>query len=251
MLRLVIRPLSSDWSKLVYALFDDLEPLGHRVQRLEDGGLALELTEPEEHDHWQKKDPDNPNRKSVNFWDRAHEIRHLAFLKEQKPTILALEERLEDIFVRTDLFQPSAVQPVLESIDFKNNRHRDIVQYLSLCQTVTSRKLVGRRMGLLLWDDGQTGHRPLIGVAILSSPRFSQRMRDQYLGWPKSYPRTHERFVQAERDLRLRGLGRIMHLSIACALPPYSQLSGAWLAAAAPFTPDGQKAFERSCRKES
>ncbi len=110
MLRLVTRPLSSDWSKLVYALFDDLKPLGHRVKRLEGGTLALELTEPEEHDDWQKKDPVNPDRKSVNFWDRAHEIRHLAFLEEQKPTILALQERLDDIFVRTDLFQPSAVR---------------------------------------------------------------------------------------------------------------------------------------------
>jgi hypothetical protein len=183
MLRLVTRPLSSDWFNFVYALFDDLEPLGHRVERLEDGRLALELTEPKEHDDWQKIDPNNPDNKRVNFWERAHQVRHLALLREQAPTIMALEERLEDIFVKTDVFQPSAVQPVLESIDFKNNRHIDIVQYLSLYQTVTSRKLVGRRMGLLLWDDGQTGHRPLIGAAILASPRFSQRTRDRYLDW--------------------------------------------------------------------
>jgi hypothetical protein len=62
MLRLVTRPLSSDWSKFVYALFDDMEPLGHRVERLEDGILALELTEPKEHDDWQKIDPNYPDK---------------------------------------------------------------------------------------------------------------------------------------------------------------------------------------------
>ena len=125
---------------------------GIEFERLEDGSLALELTEPKEHDDWDKKDPKDPDRKPVNFWDGAHEIRHLTFLREQRSAILALEERPKDIFVKTDVFQPSAVQPVLELIDFKNDRHRDIVQYLSLYQTVTSRGLVGRRMGLLLWD---------------------------------------------------------------------------------------------------
>jgi hypothetical protein len=104
-------------------------------------------------------------------------------------------------------------------------------------------------MGLLLWDEGQTDHFPLIGVAVLASPRFSQRLRDHHLGWKPDYPRTSRHFDEKERAIREAGLARMMQLAVACAIPPYNVLSGAWLAALAPLTDMGQEAFARSVRK--
>lgn len=146
------------------------------------------------------------------------------------------------------LFQPSAVRPALEIVDFKHSRHCEIIDYLGLYQSVTSRKRVGRQMGLLLWDRGQTDHVPLIGAAVLASPRFSQRLRDQHIGWKPDYPKTSRHFDPRARDIREAGLARMMQLSVACALPPYNLLAGAWLVALAPFTEAAQQAFTRAIR---
>ncbi|MCV7001582.1 hypothetical protein [Mycolicibacterium alvei] len=148
------------------------------------------------------------------------------------------------------MFQPSAIQPTLEIVDFADSRHRAIVDYLAVSQSVTSRRRVGRRMGLLVWDDGQTGHRPLIGAAVLASARYSQRLRDRHLGWRTHYPKTSAHFDEDATSIREAGLARIMQLSIACAMRPYDVLSGAWLIAAAPFTEVGQRAFELACKKQ-
>lgn len=99
---------------------------------------------------------------------------------------------------------------------------------------------------MLIWDIGQTGHPRLLGAAILASTRFSQRIRDHRLGWLTYYPRTSPKHDPAGRVVRVYGLGRMMQLTMACALPPYSVLSGAWLAALAPFTAAGVDAFRRS-----
>jgi len=183
-----------------------------------------------------------------NHWDRVHRVRHRALLEERRNEIFAFEQEFESIFVDMASFQPSAVRPILEIIDFRNRSHVRIVEYLKLYQTVTVGKLVGRRMGLLIWDIGQSGPAHLLGASVLASARFSQRIRDRRLGWPPDFPRTSPRHDPAARAVRIYGLSRIMQLSMACALPPYNALSGAWLAALAPFTAAGLDAFRASLK---
>lgn len=231
-----ITPLNSSWSDFIHSFFFDLAPLGHTIGKSPEGDITIAISDPAE------RDPD--------FWHLAHEAHHRKLLLERADDILAFESDHPDVFAQMALFQPSAIQPVMEIVDFTDQRHKAILRYLSSCQSVTSRKLVGRRMGLLLWDAGQTGHTPLIGAAILASPRFSQRLRDGSFGWEPDYPRTSRNFDEASRAVRLAGLARMMQLAVACALPPYNLLSGAWLAALAPFTAIGQEAFRRAVRNE-
>jgi hypothetical protein len=242
MRRVVTGQLSSSWSDLLQSLFRDLGPLGHSVVPAADGRFEIRIAEIDDFP------PDKDGR--IGFYDAAHEICHAAFLPSRGDFIRAFEVEHADIFVRMDTFQPSAILPILEIVDFASPRHEAIIDYLCLYQTVTSRKRVGRRMGLLVWDAGQTAHRPLIGGAILASPRWSQALRDHYLGWAPDYPKTSSRHDAQGRAIRMAGLGRMMQLSVACALPPYNLLSGAWLIALSPFTTYGQEAFANAARAE-
>jgi hypothetical protein len=233
MQRLHWESLSPSWSELVEALFRDLEPLGHALKREPDNSFTAEIH----------------NAEAITderHWDRAHSTCHQTLLERHRNTILSFEKDFDGLFVDMTTFQPSAVRPVLQIVDFKNPDHVRIVEYLRLIQSVTSRKLVGRRMGLLIWDIGQTGGIRLFGGAVLASARFSQPIRDRRFEWPPDYPRTSPKHDSASRTLRLTGLDRIMQLSMACAMPPYNVLSGAWLAAIAPFTAAGLEAFRAS-----
>jgi hypothetical protein len=243
MRRLVTARLSSNWSKLLKSLLRDLAPLGHYAKRVSKGRYQIALAEIGDFPR------DETGR--VYFYDAAHEVRHAAYLLSRAEFIETFEAQHADIFVRMELFQPSAILPSLEIIDFNNPRHRAIVEYLCLYQTVTSRKRVGRQMGLLAWDAGQSEHRPLIGGAILASPRWSLELRDHYLGWPRYFPKTSRRHNRKAKAIREAGLGRMMQLSVACALPPYNMLSGAWLMALTPFTELGQQAFAYAARRDA
>jgi hypothetical protein len=97
---------------------------------------------------------------------------------------------------------------------------------------------------LLIWDIGQAQVPRLFGATLLASARFSQPARDHRLGWHPDYPKTSIHHDPVMRDIRVAGLARIMQLS----LPPYSTLSGAWLAATAPFTALGLKTFQKSLK---
>jgi hypothetical protein len=233
MLRHNWESLTPSWSEFVVNLFRDLEPLGHALSKAENGVLTAELCDP-------------ASVSDEHFWDEAHRICHQTEIEEHRDAILAFEKDYDQFFVDMATFQPSAVRPVLEIVDFHREQHKRVVDYLRLTQSVTSRKLVGKRMGLLIWDVGQTGGTRLFGAAILASARFSQKIRDHRFGWPKDYPQTSRNHDPAARDCRVNGLNRIMQLSIACALPPYNVLSGAWLAAIAPFTAKGLEAFKNS-----
>lgn len=230
--------LNSAWYDCLESLLKDLEPLGHYMTRAKDGQVNIGSRAPLE------------RAKNEHFWRSLHEDRHLIHLRAHADWIRDFEARHSDIFADMASFQPSSVQPTLEIIDFDNQRHLDIAQYFMASQTVSSKKLVGRRMGLLIWDEGQTGHRPLLGLALLGSARYAQKLRDRYFGWPPAYQKTSVHFDPAGRDIRIAGLNRIMQLSVACALPPYRSLKGAWLAALAPFTPQGQIAFERTVKND-
>jgi hypothetical protein len=233
MLHLQWETLSPSWSEFLTKLFRDLAPLGHALSVDADGMFSAEVCDP-------------ATTTDDHFWDEAHRLCHQKELEEHRDEILRFERDFDPFFVDMATFQPSAVRPVLEIVDFKRDEHKRIVEYLRLTQSVTSRKLVGKRMGLLIWDVGQTGGTRLFGGAILASARFSQQIRDERFGWPKDYPKTSRKHDPAARVRRVEGLNRIMQLSMACAIPPYNVLSGAWLAAIAPFTAEGLEAFRKS-----
>jgi len=134
MLRLQLGPLVSSWSEFLLALFRDLAPLGHSVTRRSDGGFTIDLLKAE-------------TTQDKSNWDRAHLLRHQTLLEAHQDEILAFERDFAPIFVDMATFQPSAVRPILEIVDFKNQSHVRIVDYLKLYQTVTAGRLVGRRMG--------------------------------------------------------------------------------------------------------
>ena len=215
MLRLQWESLSPSWSEFVVALFRDLEPLGHSLSE-QDGTFMAEVCEA-------------VTISNEDHWDRAHRICHQTILEQHREEILSFERDFDRLFVDMETFQPSAVRPILEVVDFKRPEHKRTVDYLRLMQSVTVRKLVGRRMGLLIWDVGQTGGTRLFGSAVLASARFSQRIRDQRFQWPPHYPQTSIKHDPMARVVRIAGLNRIMQLSMACVMPPYNVLSGAWL----------------------
>ncbi len=235
MQRLHWKSLSPSWSEFVKILFRDLEPLGHSLEEEPDGSFTAEILESEE-------------TKDDNHWDRARRVCHQIVLARHRKDILSFENDFDRFFVDMATFQPSAVRPVLEVVDFKDPNHKRIVEYLRLMQSVTSRRLVGRRMGLLIWDVGQTGGARLFGGAILASARYTQPSRDHRFQWPPDYARSSPMHDPKSHLLRVNGLARIMQLSMVCAMPPYNVLSGAWLAAIAPFTPAGLEAFRASLK---
>jgi hypothetical protein len=235
MQRLHWESLSPSWSRFLLALFHDLEPLGHSLKRGPKASFTADIQEAE-------------TIGDERHWDRAHRARHQSVLEAHRNEILSFESDFDRFFVNMATFQPSAVRPVLQIVDFKDPDHTRIIQYLRLMQSVTSGKLVGRRMGLLIWDTGQTGGIRLFGAAVLASARFSQLIRDRHFGWSRDYPRTSAKHNATSRALRLNGLARIMQVSMACAVPPYNVLSGAWLAAVAPFTAAGLDAFRASLK---
>lgn len=240
MLRLHSDALSPAWFEFLLALIRDLEPLGHFARVDKDGALEIGTINP----------LDRGDRRYEDRWRNAHDLRHGALLRQHRDEILAFEAKYPWLFVDMSTFQPSAVRPELEIVDFRNPAHAEIVEYLKLYQSVTTGRAVGRRMGLLIWDVGQGFPPRLFGAAILASARFFQGIRDARLGWAPDFPKTSKHHDPAARAIRLAGLERIMQLSLACALPPYNQLSGAWLAALTPFTAAGLEAFRGSLKNK-
>jgi hypothetical protein len=238
MLRLHSEALSPAWSEFLISLIRDLEPLGYFARVEEDCTFTVGTTIP----------LDRSDSRYEECWHHAHVQRHQALLEQHRAGILAFEDEFAQLFVDMPTFQPSAVRPVLQTVDFNRSDHMRIVEYLKLYQSVTTGKAVGRRMGLLIWDIGQAHVPRLFGAALLASARFSQSARDHRFGWHPDYPRTSVHHDPVARAIRVAGLARVMQLSLACALPPYSALSGAWLAALAPFTDLGLKAFRKSIK---
>lgn len=236
---LPLNSLGPDWNDFLQSLIKDLGPLGHYLIPSEDGlTYTFGSHSPEIRDG------------NKSFWQPLHQRRHLKLLKDHVEWILAFENAYRDIFCDMQHFEPSSVSPTIEIVDFENNEHNDIVEYIRLSQSVTSSRLVGRRMGLLIWDDGQSGRRPLIGGALLASTMYSQPIRDRFLSWPPSLAKKHPKYDADTRAIREFGLDRIMQLSISCALQPYQRLKAAKLVSLAPFTAYGQTAFQKACRNK-
>jgi hypothetical protein len=127
MLRLRWESLSPSWSEFVVALFRDLEPLGHTLSQ-DNGIFTAEVCEAltiSDEDHW----------------DRAHRICHEMVLEQHRDEILSFEGDFDRLFVDMATFQPSAVRPVLEVVDFKRPEHKRTVDYLRLMQSVTAASL--------------------------------------------------------------------------------------------------------------
>lgn len=236
--RLRMEQLSTEWVELIHAFCRDLALLGLTIKNYDDGSFVLERALPQE------------AKELETFWRTAHAHKHALGLAPHREWVADFERRNSDCFADMHVFQSDVVSPELEIADFSNPTHMDLLNYLAHSQSVRSRKLVGKRVGLLIWDAGQSTRRPLIGGALLASPRFSQPLRDRYLGWPVDVQRNRVGHNPQQRAVRQAGLERMMQLAVAVALPPYSSLRGARLAALAPLTSEGFQAFLRASVKK-
>ena len=128
----------------------------------------------------------------------------------------ALLERAERQQLRERLspgadFVPETIDPRIVVCD--SRAEHDVFAFAQLSQSVPSAPRAGRRIRLLVMDDGQS-REALLGVIELASPVFSMECRDRALGWAGT----------RGKEVRVRGLRRVMDLSTCLALPPYTNL---------------------------
>lgn len=108
-------------------------------------------------------------------------------------------------------FDPAAIRPRL--VVCQSRADHDVFSYAKLSQSVPSAARAGRRLRLLIVDDGEP-REALIGVVELASPVYTLACRDKAFGW----------HGQSSKEQRADGLRRVMDLSTCLALPPYSTL---------------------------
>jgi hypothetical protein len=123
----------------------------------------------------------------------------------------ATRRRLSDELSPGVDFMAEAIDPRI--VVCGSRAEHDVFAYAKLSQSVPSAPRAGRRIRLLVMDNGQS-QEALIGVVELASPIFSMACRDQTFGWVGS--------DGARR--RIEGLRRVMDLSTCLALPPYAAL---------------------------
>lgn len=108
-------------------------------------------------------------------------------------------------------FDPAAIRPRL--VVCRSRADHDVFSYAKLSQSVPSAARAGRRLRLLIIDEGEP-REALIGVVELASPVYTLACRDKAFGWRG----------QSSKEKRTDGLRRVMDLSTCLALPPYSTL---------------------------
>jgi hypothetical protein len=222
-------PLSELGLHLARSLLRDLAPLGY----------SLEIDADEI--RYGQRTP--ASQKYREFYRDAHVKLHLARLREKLAAVRNFEEEYgPTVFIEGKDLHLAAITPQLRAVDLSNSgnsssRDRAIVNYVRAYQTVGSQMSVGRENAFILEDVGHP-NAPVMGVLILASPRYFQPRRDEVLGW--SAPVRLRSISDAERErqkqIRVYGLRRMMHVAICCALPPYSHLCAAKLLAIAPLT---------------
>jgi len=238
-------PLSEAELSFAESLVSDLGPLGYSLTR--EGEVLT----------FQQRVPASI-REYRTFYRAAHAKVHANLLRPNIEEIVAFENDIgADIFIDGTALDLGRIEPILRPVNLHapdtSPRDKAIVEYIRAYQTVTSRKAVGKENVYILEDRGQLKS-TVMGVLVLTSPRYYQARRDEVLGWlsPSRIRSLSERQQARQKRVRLAGLDRMMHLSICCALPPYSQLGTARLLAVAPFTKIVREDFARRwARKDS
>lgn len=173
------------------------------------------------------KDFDEEQTKIKQAYNKAHKdyinenIQRIEFLEKN------LSHRLTNNF--SD-FNIDNIIPILRPLPHDKSRVNKqdlyLVEYMRAYQKVKSRKSIGRENTFILEDHG--GHLiKTMGVIILASPLYFVGKRDSYLTWQNS---------PEYKLIREKGLTRMMHLSLCCALPPYNKLGAAKLLSISAFS---------------
>jgi hypothetical protein len=133
-------------------------------------------------------------------------------------------------------FCPTRISPRL--LVCSSRAEHDVFSFAQLQQSVPSAPRPGRRIRILVLDEGQS-KQALMGVVELASPIFNLACRDQTIGWCSPNP-----------ELRVAGLRQTMDLSACMAMPPYAGLRVgkllALLAASAFVAETFRKRYEES-----
>jgi hypothetical protein len=111
----------------------------------------------------------------------------------------------------------------------------EIFRYCGLLQSVPSGQRIGRRMSVLVYDDGQKGTPVIMGAIGLASSMYTLGCRDKHLEW--TGPRA--------KKLKEIGLKRIMDLALCVSVPPYSFLLGGKLMALLAMSDPIRNEFKR------
>jgi hypothetical protein len=157
---------------------------------------------------------------------RARQRDHRQALLER-----AARRGLQDLLSPNQHFNPEAIVPRI--VWCASRAEHDVFAYAKLNQSVPSAPRAGRRMRLLLFDQGQR-EEALIGVVELASSVFSLGCRDRAFGWTGD----------GARDRRASGLRGVMDLSTCLALPPYAGLRAGKLLAAIAASDAVSEVFE-------
>lgn len=236
-------PLAPVELQFLRALIEDLRPLGF--------DLALSAEEVQ----LTQRVPAKID--SRDFYRSAHAILHRRHIDSKRDMILQFEKKHgSSIFISGSEIDLNKIEPRLRELNTQSQeesarRDAAIVEYIRSYQTVESRMSVGRENVFLLEDHGQQSLR-VMGLLVLSSPRYYQSRRDQVMGWasPTQLNGMEEDARKRLVQIRMAGLNRIMHISVCCALPPYSQLGAAKLLALAPFVDYVRAAFSARWRSD-
>jgi hypothetical protein len=222
-------PLTDEQLTFAASLIDDLSLLGYRLQH---EGNAI---------FFSRRIP-KPKADPREFYRDAHVKLHRVRISPQADRIRTFEAEFGNhLFVDGANLDLGAIEPHLRSVDLRKRAHpsrrdQELVSYLRAYQTISSHMSVGRENAYILEDMGRTPP-AVMGVLVLSSPRYYQPRRDEVLGWlsPSSLKTMSERRRTQHERIRMAGLNRIMQVAVCCALPPYSHLGAARLLAIAPF----------------
>jgi len=232
-------PINDQELSFARSLLQDLAPLGFRIHT-DTGQVQFTQSAPNSTDSYR------------DFYAEAHRLLHRKIIAEKRAQIRDFETTFGDaVFLEGDQLDLSSIDPRLRPVDLTrkgNPAPRDlaVVDYVRTYQTVQSRRSVGRENVYILEDHGQPT-RPVMGVLVLSSPRYYQPHRDEVLRWPSpsQVRRLSMRRQQRLQKTRVTGLNRIMQVAVCCALPPYSRLGAASLLAVAPFTAIVREDFQQ------
>jgi hypothetical protein len=143
---------------------------------------------------------------------------------------------ISDLFIDGQALNTESIRPEIRICTTK--RDKQIYRYCRNLQSIPTSSGVGRHIGALVYDLGQSKE-TIMGVIGLTSTLYSVRDRDAYFSWDRIDSRLEEKRV---REL---GLRRLMQLSVCLAIPPYNHLHVGKLIALIAFADPIQEEFQR------
>lgn len=160
--------------------------------------------------------------------DRVRILNEMAVsrgVEKAKRNLLRHEDRLLGYLADGSTLDPARIEPRLVEVGPRSEEEL-LFRWARLHWSVPTAAGYGRRLRFLVVDDS---NEKLIGLIGLGDGVFSQRARDEWIGW--------------DRKRRQTALRSVMHAHILGAVPPYSHLLGGKLVAMLATATEVREAF--------